>query len=162
MNKIHLGPFTRLAVIAILGVSACCAGPFATAQNAQGSILGHITDSTGAVVVNATITITNLKTGVVKNLTTSNSGDYTVPQLDPGTYSVQIVAAGFKPEVSSDLIVEVDHALRQDFKLNVGNALSETVTVTAEGQMLHTDDATIGQVVSGELMEILPDRKSVV
>ncbi|WP_420237025.1 carboxypeptidase-like regulatory domain-containing protein [Telmatobacter bradus] len=118
--------------------------------------MGHITDSTGAVVANATITITNLKTGVVKNITTSDSGDYTVPQLDPGTYSVQIAANGFKPEVSLGLIVEVDHALRQDFKLSVGSALSETVTVSAEGQMLHTDDATIGQVVSGELMEILP------
>jgi len=125
------------------------------AQSAQGTLLGHVVDPSGAVVANATVTITNVETGVVKTLTTGKSGDYFLPQLNPGNYTVVVASPGFQSETSASLLVEVNQSVRQDFKLTVGSA-SGTVTVSAEGQMLQTDNITTGQVISGKLIENLP------
>ncbi|MFT4112140.1 carboxypeptidase-like regulatory domain-containing protein [Silvibacterium sp.] len=130
-------------------------GMVAYAQNAQGSILGHVVDSTGAVIPGAQVTITNLGTNVKVVLPTNGSGDYVAPQLNPGPYQITVTAPGFSTESSSQLTLEVDQKLRQDFKLSVGSAAS-TVTVSADTQMLHTDDTTIGQVMDDKLIQALP------
>jgi hypothetical protein len=140
--------------LALLVLTFCCC-PGARAQNAQGTIVGHVVDPTGAVVPGAKITIKNLNTNVESVFTTTGSGDYVVPQLDPSQYTVAVEAPGFEQSISSQLTLEVDQTLRQDFKLAVGNA-SATVTVSADTQMLHTDDATIGQVIQSDLIQSLP------
>jgi hypothetical protein len=141
------------AFLGALLLFACRSG---IAQNAQGSLLGHVVDPSGAAVTGAKVTVKNLNTGVTNTYVTTKSGDYLVSQLDPGTYSVSISVKGFQSEISSGLIVEVDHPLRQDFKLLVGSATSETVTVLADAQMLQTDNATIGEVMEGKLIDELP------
>jgi hypothetical protein len=142
---------TPLAALALLAT-----GQAAIAQNAQGTLLGHVADPTGAAVPGAKITVTNIATGVVTAFTTTSSGDYVVPQLNPGIYSVVISAPGFQQEISGGLKVEVDHTLRQDFKLSVGSANGETVQVSSDTQMLQTDNATIGQVIDSDLIDALP------
>ena len=97
----------------------------------------------------------NVNTGVVNNFTTTRSGDYVIPNLNPGTYTVHVAAPGFKDSSSSGLILEVDQTLRQNFTLAVGSA-TETTTVNALAQMLQTDNPTNGQVITGSLIEQLP------
>lgn len=125
------------------------------AQNAQGTILGHVTDPSGAVVPGAQVTITNLDTNVSRTFTTNSSGDYVFVNLNPGRYQVSVENQGFQKSTSSTLILEVEQTLRQNFTLQVG-AATQQVTVSAETQMLHTDDTTIGQVIPSEMIEQLP------
>ena len=125
------------------------------AQNAQGTIVGRVTDSTGAAVVGATVTVTNTDTNVAITYKTGSSGDYTAPALNPGNYTVAVEQQGFSRGVSSKLVLEVQQTLRQDFALTVGS-VANTVEVSAETQMLHTEDQTVGQVIQAELIEALP------
>jgi hypothetical protein len=125
------------------------------AQNAQGTIVGHIVDSSGASVVGTKVTVHNSATGNEKTLATNASGDYVVAALDPGTYSVTVEAPSFSKQVSGNLVLEVQQTLRQDFKLVVGS-VSNTVEVSADTQMLHTEDQTVGQVIQADLIEALP------
>lgn len=125
------------------------------AQNAQGTILGHVADPSGAAVPGAKITVRNATTGILHSATTNGTGDYTVTDLDPGPYTVTAEASGFSQQTSSSIILEVEQTARQDFKLAVGNVTS-TVQVNASTQMLHTDDTTIGQVIQGQLIQSLP------
>ncbi|EQD81191.1 TonB-dependent receptor, partial [mine drainage metagenome] len=101
------------------------------------------------------MTITNQNTNVQSSFVTNSTGDYTVPNLNPGPYTVSVVAPGFQTSTSSNVTLEVQQTLRQDFKLVVGS-VATTVAVSASTQMLHTSDATVGQVIQGKLMEALP------
>lgn len=145
----------RIFCPVILLLAAWTVGRSAFAQNAQGSIIGHVADSSGAAVSGAHVTITENDTNVSKTLTTNSAGDYIAPALNPGPYTVTVDAPGFSRAVSGNLTLEVQQTLRQDFKLKVG-AASSTVTVSAATQMLHTDDTTIGQVLHADTIQALP------
>lgn len=132
-----------------LGVSA------AYAQNARGTILGHIKDASGAPVSGATVTLVNVNTNFSSTLLTTDSGDYIFLNLTPDTYVIKVEVKGFKAANAANLIVEVDHTLRQDFSMEIGT-LSESVSVNATAQMLQTDNATIGQVMNQQFVENLP------
>lgn len=127
----------------------------ARAQNARGTILGHIQDPSGAPIPNAKVTAANLGTGISNTFSTTSTGDFVFVNLIPGTYSVQVKANGFKAVTSAGLILQVDQTLRQDFTLQVGE-LAQQVTVSAASQMVQTDNATIGEVVSEHFMQALP------
>jgi len=141
--------------IAALIVLAMLATGGAWAQNAQGTIVGHVVDPTGAVVSGATVTVSDISTGVKHTLVTSPTGDYTVTDLNPGEYSLTVEAPGFAQSSSTNITLEVQQTLRQDFKLSVGNVTS-VVQVSATTQMLHTDDTTIGQVLHDKMIQSLP------
>jgi hypothetical protein len=144
-----------IACATICAVLALISGGTVQAQNAQGTIQGHVTDSSGALVTGATVIVRDLDTSAVANLTTNANGDYVAPALNPGNYSVTVQAAGFNQEVSSNLVLEVQQALRQDFHLSVGK-VTNSVEVSADTQMLHTDDETVGQVMPAALIQSLP------
>ena len=146
--------FRKLVVC--LAATLMCAGLSSRAwgQNAQGTIVGHVTDPSGAIVPGAKITVTDLTTGLSRTLVTNASGDFTVAALDPGNYSVTAEASGFSQQTTS-ITLEVEQTLRQDFKLAVGS-VSATVQVSAATQMLHTDDTTIGQVLQADTIQNLP------
>lgn len=151
-NRSRRIPRMLVAVLAVLLLTPAAS---LWGQNAQGTIVGHVTDPSGAAVSGASVTVTDLSTSVTRHLTTNSSGDYTVPYLNPGTYSVTVQAHGFSQATASNLVLEVQQTLRQDFALQVGN-VSQTVTVSATTQMLHTDDTTIGQVLQEKTIENLP------
>ncbi len=149
---------TPRRVGALLG---CCAllgslfAPPARAQGARGTILGHVQDPSGATVPGATVTAQNVATSISTTFKTTGSGDYVFVNMLPGTYLITCQATGFKTAVSRNVILQVDQTLRVNFQLEVGS-LSQQVAVSAAAQMLQTDNATVGQVVSNRLIQALP------
>jgi hypothetical protein len=125
------------------------------AQNSRGTILGHVVDSTGGVVVGAKVTVRNLDTGISNQFTTNSAGDYVFVNMVPGKYELKVEATGFKTEVTPGLVLEVEQTLRQDYKLDVG-AVAETIEVKTDTQMVQTDNTTLGNVIDQRMIENLP------
>lgn len=120
-----------------------------------GEISGEVRDSTGAVIPNAAVTVTNVALNSSRNVPTNQSGLYVFPSLVPGKYTVRVVAAGFKTIVRTDVELQVQQSARVDFTLEVG-AVSESVEVTGAAQLLNTEDATIGTVIENRRIVDLP------
>jgi len=118
----------------------------AVAQEYRGTILGRITDPTGAVVVGASIQIVNTGTGVATGTNSNDQGNYQVPFLLPGDYKVTVEHPGFKKVERPGVRVSINSQVTLDFSLEVG-AAAETVTVTANAPLLTTSSADLGQVV---------------
>jgi len=127
----------------------------AQSGGATGTIVGTVVDSTGAVIVGAQVSISEADTNVTKKTTTSAAGSYTVPSLKPGTYRVAAVAAGFETTTVLKVELIVGSELRVDLKLTPGSA-QQTVSVNAQAVSLDTENAAIGQVVTGEEIVDLP------
>ena len=125
------------------------------AQNSRGTILGHIQDASAAPVPGVKVTVVNTATAITNTIQTGNAGDYVFVNLVPGTYTLTAEKAGFRTATSSGLILEVDQTLRQDFALEVG-ALAEKVKVSADTQMVQTDNTTTGNVLDERLIDGLP------
>jgi hypothetical protein len=115
-----------------------------------GSIVGTVTDPSGAAVPGVTITVTNqLRGNVVRTLVTNNAGNYAVPDLPvPGTYSIRAEKSGFETSVHSGIVLNVRSQVRVDFKLQVG-AVTQQVTVRAPLVHLQTESGTVSQAITG-------------
>ncbi len=122
---------------------------------ATGTILGTVTDSTGAVIPKVKVTITNTATGVPFRTVTSTAGDYVAPTLNPGSYEVVAEAPGFQKSVTTGITLAVDQHIRIDFSLKPG-AVTQTMQVTAQALTLDTDSAALSQLVSQRQVEELP------
>src|SRR5580693_7038101 len=127
----------------------------ANAQGAVGTILGQVSDTTGAVVPGARVTITETDTNVSHTATTGPMGSYTVPYLNPGHYSVQVEAAGFSRTRIQHINLEVDQTVRADVVLKVG-ATGEQIEVSAQAVQLDSESASIGQLISEQQVSDLP------
>ena len=138
--------------LAVLTLSAFSYGQ-ATSVNG-GSIQGTITDSTGAAVPNAPLTITGIDTGSVKNVTTDGSGFYSVGPLNPGNYKVSIAAPGFQ-RLDVTTVIRTGTATSGSFKLTIGQS-SETVEVNAGQLQVNTDQPGVSGVVTREQIESMP------
>lgn len=125
------------------------------AQSDLGSIAGTVTDPSEAVIGGATVTVTNLGTGVVSKVETGSGGNYTVPFLKPGRYQITVEKAGFKTSVQSGIIVEIGQTVHQDVRLTLG-AVSQTVEVKSEGSQMQTETSDVGIVVNSQQVEDLP------
>src|SRR5580700_3935221 len=136
---------SRLAVL-LAALFVIFAGQ-ALAQEA--TILGTVTDPSGAAVANATITITNTETGVVRALPSNGDGQYVAPDLVIGRYNVRATAAGFKGSEQKDLVLAVGDRTRIDFKLVVGS-VQENVTVEANAVAVQTDSGEQSNVITGQ------------
>jgi hypothetical protein len=147
----------RLSLLFLFSVLTCLnAFTFtASAQTTSTTILGAVSDSSGAVVAGAKVTVTNTRTSVTREVTTSSTGDFSFPLLDVGVYDVAVEARGFKPEVRRNVILEINEKVRVDFALQVG-ATTEKVEIVAETATLRTDDATLGQTIEQRRVEELP------
>ena len=119
---------------ALLLVSVC-----AMAQEFRGTILGRITDSSGAVVSGAAIQVVNADTNVTTSTTSNQDGNYQVPFLNPGNYNVIVDHPGFKRSQRQNIRVSVTAQVALDFALEVG-AVNETVNVSASAPLLNTND----------------------
>ncbi len=122
---------------------------FATQALAQeATILGTVTDPTGAAVPNAAIAVTNAETGVARNTTTNSDGQYVSPDLVIGRYSVRVTATGFKATEQKGVTLAVGDRTRIDFKLTVGS-VQEQVTVEANAVAVQTDTGEVSTVING-------------
>jgi hypothetical protein len=148
---------SRLPIL--VGLCAICLTVFfstnASGQTASGTIVGTVTDQTGASVPGAKITATNEGTKLSRSVVTDAKGDYSIPLLNPGKYSVRTEKQGFETSVASGIIVQVTQSANVDFKLNVG-AVTQTVRVSAAAPLLQTANATVGQVIGNKPIVDLP------
>jgi hypothetical protein len=122
---------------------------------ATGTILGTVTDSTGAVIPNVRVTVTNTATNVPFVTRTSSSGDYLAPSLISGSYSVTAEIQGFQKALTTGLSLTVDQNLRVNVVLKPG-AVTQTLSVTAQAVSLDTDTASLSQLMSQHQVEDLP------
>ena len=130
--------------------------PLARGQSAStGTIIGTVTDPTGALVVQAEIEVQELRTGITRTVTTDDQGNYRVPALPPGKFRVQVQQSGFRLEVVTDVVVEVSQVRRLDFRMSVGE-LSQNVMVSASPVTLNTETSTLGEVISQTRIAKLP------
>jgi hypothetical protein len=125
------------------------------AQAYYGSIVGNVTDSTGAAIPGAKVVATATATNVKASTTTSGLGSYALAQLAVGTYEVHIIAPGFKEFVSKGVEVHVSTNTSVNANLQLG-AVSEKVTVQADEVQVETTSAAAGEVVTGAQVRELP------
>lgn len=125
------------------------------AQTSQGRILGTVRDASGAVVVNARVTITNMAAGTSRTVDTSTAGDYSAPNLEPAPYSVEVEAPGFERARHTDIKLEVAQDIRVDFNLTPGK-VNETIVVSEEAPMVDTTNDVLGGTFANEAINELP------
>ncbi len=128
----------------------------ASAQEFRATMTGHVTDSSGALIPNASVTVTNTATGTRTETKTTDSGQYTTPFLLPGKYRVTIAGAGFQTYIHDGITVQAGDRVEEDATLSAGGA-SEVVHVTADAPILQTASSTSGQVLTPEEIEDYPD-----
>src|SRR5689334_13631897 len=107
---------SRLSKAIVLLLVSFPIASIATAQT-QGQITGVVTDATGAVVVGATITVTNPQTNFTRQAVTNTAGNYVFPALLPGLYNVSVTAQGFRTEIRNRVELQVEQIARIDFQL---------------------------------------------
>lgn len=131
----------------------CCFTGYLAAQQVQ-EFTGRVTDPSGAVIPKAAVTAHNVDTGVDTRTTTTSTGDYTIPYLIPGQYTISAIAPGFQTGMRTGLTLQVDQVATVNFALKVG-ATSETVTVDAD-TLLDSTKADNGEVVENTRVTELP------
>src|SRR5215475_4304564 len=129
-----------IALLILIGAS------IGWAQAITGTILGTVTDSSGAVLPGVTITAVNIGTNQSRSTITNESGVYSLPSLQIGSYRVEAELPGFKKEIRSGITLQVDQRARIDFGMQVGQ-VSDSLEVVAEAPLVQTDDASIGAVI---------------
>jgi hypothetical protein len=127
------------------------------AQNITGTILGTVTDPSGAAIADATIEITHIETNQSTRSRSDGAGFYQAAYLRPGTYRVAVSSSGFKRSVRDSFVLAVEDRLRLDFRLEIGDAAT-SVNVTAEAPLIESENASLGQVVSTRSVHELPIR----
>ena len=124
------------------------------AQDVTARIDGQVTDSSGAVVTQATVTLTNTRTGEVRTAQSDDNGSYTFALIQPGTYDLSVKAGGFKEYLSKGLELNVNDRKTINIGLEAG-AITESVTVTTEAPLIQTTP-TVGDVVENRRVVELP------
>src|SRR5450756_380274 len=151
-SKRFLLTYFGMLVLLITSIS-----PTIRAQQTTATVVGNVNDTTGAVVVGATVKATNTATNTERSTVTDGSGLYSIPQLPAGTYSLTIEMTGFQGQRIDGLILEASQTARQDFKVTAGK-VTETITVLsgANGAVLQTENGAVGEVINAQKIEDLP------
>jgi hypothetical protein len=141
-------------ILAIMALLLCLCAPPALAQEITGSIVGTVTDTAGAVVPNADITLRNKSTGEERRAQSDGEGRYVLPRIAPGRYDLSIRAQGFKEHLFSDIEINVND--RKAFNVTVeAGAVNETITVTGETPLIQTTPI-VGNVVENRRVVEIP------
>ncbi len=145
----------RAAVL--LGVFTFLLSSSSFGQAVYGSIFGSVTDATGAVVPNATVTVTDAAKGTTSTATTNASGDFSVDHLIPDPYDVKVVATGFKGYQQKGIQLFADTSTKISAALEIGDANGETITVNADAvPQLKTDRADVSTIFGAKEIQDLP------
>ena len=144
-----------LRPICVLFLLSAVSAGIVFSQAVNGTIVGTVTDASGAAVANAKVTLTETNTKIVRSRLSNESGAYGFPELPQGTYEVAVEMAGFKKEVRGGVILEANTSPRVDMKLEPG-ALEQTVEVVANVAVLQTERADTGRSIDSVTIEELP------
>ena len=126
------------------------------AQATEGSILGTVTDASGAAIPQATVRITSLDTGAERVTETTSTGEYVVTNLSLGSYTVAVEAKGFQRAVNPPISITVKARIRVDATLQVGE-VAQTLNVSGSTSLIKTDSAELGGVVSRQILQEVPN-----
>lgn len=148
-----MAAFPRL--LSFFAVLALLAGMLFAQGTDRGTLIGTITDTSGAIVPAASVKIANLATGIEQSTLTDATGNYAVPNLLVGNYRISAEAHGFKTAVVQDVRIQVGATFRADITLEVGE-VSNQVTVEAATPLLKTDSADVSHVVEQKRIVDLP------
>ncbi|MFN3324401.1 MAG: carboxypeptidase regulatory-like domain-containing protein [Bryobacteraceae bacterium] len=140
----------RFMLVAAIATVSLCAQTAGT-----GTLVGTVTDTTGAVVMGAKVRVVNVATSFVSEATTTGEGSYYVPYLAPGTYRLTVELEGFKRYVREGVVVRTGEIPRVDVLLELG-AVTESVQVTGAPPLLATETSASGQVLDGDLLVQVP------
>jgi hypothetical protein len=148
--------FSRVSLVVLAGVLVVGAVPRdVRAQVLYGSIVGNVTDESGAAIPGATVTVTHNETKATREATTGASGAYRFPTVQSGTYTVAVKLEGFRPYGNTQVPVTLNSVTRVDVPLKVG-ALTESIVVTAESPVLQTDRAEVRSELTAKELVNLP------
>ncbi len=147
-------PMKRI-VLCLLPILMLALSQQMSAQSDRARILGTVADSQGAVIPSASVTVTNVATGVETKSTTDQEGRYQALQLPIGTYKVKVERQGFKTLETSAYTLEINQVLRLDVKLTAGGR-NEVIEVTGEAAVVETVNPTLGASVTGDTIVNLP------
>ncbi len=148
--RIALGCFLAVLIFTLTNA------PLARAQAVgAGQMQGIVTDPTGAPVASATVEALQTDSGLRRDVTTGQTGEYLLPNLPVGPYQLKVTKASFETYTQSGIVLEVGNNLRVDVQLKVGGA-SETVQVTSEASMVQTEDQAVSQVIDKQRVIDLP------
>ncbi len=126
-----------------------------TAQEFRSTLSGRIVDASGAAVAGVKIVATETATGARSETVSGTEGEYTLPFLSPGSYSISAEATGFKKYVQDGVQIGTNQRLNQEIKLEVGSQ-TESITVSADASLLSTATASVGQVIPSSFVENIP------
>jgi hypothetical protein len=143
----------RTALLVALFVSATAIS--ATAQTLYGSIIGNVRDTSGAAVPGSTVTAREKQTGLEITTVSNETGSYSFTNALPGVYDVKVSLQGFKEFVQTDVPVSIGQVSRVDVSLELG-ALTETITVASDSQLLQTDKATVSTEIKSKELVSMP------
>ncbi len=145
----------KLRMYSLVLVLFLSASMLVYSQAVNGTLVGTISDSSGASVANAKVALTETNTGVTRISSTNDSGNYTFSDLPPGTYSITIEFAGFKRVTRPGIDVQANTSPRIDLVLQPGN-VSESIEVSGEAPLLQTERADTGRSIESKTIEDLP------
>ena len=158
----HVLSFRRLTRGRLSATVLCLLVPLAlaaprpvAAQVLYGTIVGNVTDNTGAALPGATVTATNVETNTSREVVTNETGAYRIPTLQPGQYRVTVAMPGFSNATRSDVVVTLNSTTRINMSLQIGQ-LTETVNVEASSQVLQTDRAEVRAELNTRELRDLP------
>ena len=150
-----------LGQLRVKSVGFCCLlllmslVPVSLWSQAVGTIVGTVTDSTGAVIPQAKVTAIRDATQVAQSTVTGSAGTFAIPHLDVGTYTVKVDAGGFSSQTISGITLDVSQTRNLDFTLSAAGVV-QTVGVTAASPLINTTNGSLAGLVSQQQVEDLP------
>ncbi len=145
--------YQRVICILLVLVALCSVAAYG--QAVSGTLLGTVTDVSGASIANAKVSVLESNTGAVRSTTSNESGNYSFPDLPPGVYVVTVEVNGFKKDRRTGVVVEVNSTARVDTQLQPGN-VSESIEVVSQAAALQTDRADVGVKFNATQVANLP------
>jgi len=144
-----------VVVLAYLAFALCFNPPTLRGQSTNASLTGRVLDPSKATVANAKVAAVNIGTNSRYKATTNEAGKYTLPNLPPAAYSIEVEKEGFKKLIQPGVMLHVQDALEINFELTLGSG-AETITVEGGTPIVNTESATVSTVVDQAFVENLP------
>ena len=136
-----------LLIVVLFGLSA--SSRYVLAQGTNGTLTGQVVDPSGAAIPEASITLTNVGTSFPQTVTTDGTGIYVFKLVQPGNYMLTVVARGFAKYVQQGIVIDANANATQNVAMKVGSS-SETVSVTADAELIDTTTAELGMTINEE------------
>jgi len=146
--------FTNIRVVILGAIFACLAASAAWAQSTS-TIQGTVSDSSGAVLANASVVVQNQATAEERPTQTDSNGHYSVPSLPVGAYKITVRAPGMQTAIVNNLVLEVARAVEQDFKLKIAS-VETTIEIAGAAPVIEGTTVGVGQVVNQDTVQQIP------